>query len=114
MDLIQSRHFLSLAQTLNFTRATEVCNVTQSAPTKSIGVPAAGEPKMQFSCRLLAPPPRRSHFGCIRARAPSEGVRETSQGGARWQCRIEQARIQPEPGGNAQAAPDTAEPVEGG
>lgn len=26
MDLIQSRHFLSLAQTLNFTRATEVCN----------------------------------------------------------------------------------------
>lgn len=36
MDLIQIRYFLTLARTLNFTRAAEVCNVTQPALTKSI------------------------------------------------------------------------------
>ncbi len=36
MDLIQIRYFLTLAKTLNFTRAAEMCNVTQPALTKSI------------------------------------------------------------------------------
>jgi len=36
LDLIQIRYFLTLAQTLNFTRAAEACNVTQPALTKSI------------------------------------------------------------------------------
>ena len=36
MDLVQIRHFLTLAQCLNFTRAAEACNVTQPAITKSI------------------------------------------------------------------------------
>ena len=36
MDLTQIRFFLTLAQTLNFTRAAEVCHVTQPALTKSI------------------------------------------------------------------------------
>ncbi len=36
MDLTQIRYFLSLARTLNFTRAAEACNVTQPALTKSI------------------------------------------------------------------------------
>jgi LysR family hydrogen peroxide-inducible transcriptional activator len=36
MDLTQIRYFLALAQTLNFTRAAEMCNVTQPALTKSI------------------------------------------------------------------------------
>ncbi len=36
MDLTQIRYFLALAQTLNFTRAAEACNITQPALTKSI------------------------------------------------------------------------------
>ncbi len=36
MDLTQIRYLLSLARTLNFTRAAEACNVTQPALTKSI------------------------------------------------------------------------------
>ena len=36
MDLRQIHYFLSLARTLNFTRAAEACNVTQPALTKSI------------------------------------------------------------------------------
>lgn len=36
MELTQIRYFLSLARTLNFTRAAEACNVTQPALTKSI------------------------------------------------------------------------------
>lgn len=36
MDLAQIRYFLALAQTLNFTRAAELCNVTQPALTKSV------------------------------------------------------------------------------
>jgi DNA-binding transcriptional LysR family regulator len=36
LDLIQIRYFLTLAKTLNFTRAAEICNVTQPALTKSI------------------------------------------------------------------------------
>ena len=36
MDLTQIRYFLALAQTRNFTRAAELCNVTQPALTKSI------------------------------------------------------------------------------
>ena len=36
MDLTQIRYFLALADTLNFTRAAELCNVTQPALTKSI------------------------------------------------------------------------------
>ncbi len=36
MDLTQIRYFLTLARTLNFTRAAEACNVTQPALTKSI------------------------------------------------------------------------------
>jgi LysR family hydrogen peroxide-inducible transcriptional activator len=36
MDLKQVRYFLVLAQTLNFTRAAEICNLTQPALTKSI------------------------------------------------------------------------------
>ncbi len=36
MDLRQIRYFLSLARTLNFTRAAESCNVSQPALTKSI------------------------------------------------------------------------------
>jgi DNA-binding transcriptional LysR family regulator len=36
MELHQVRYFLSLAQTLNFTRAAEVCNVTQPALTRAI------------------------------------------------------------------------------
>ncbi len=36
MDLTQIRHFLSLAHTLNLTRAAEACHVTQPALTKSI------------------------------------------------------------------------------
>lgn len=36
MDLTQIKYFLALAETLNFTRAAESCNVTQPALTKSI------------------------------------------------------------------------------
>lgn len=36
MDLTQIRYFLTLAKTLNFTRAAESCNVSQPALTKSI------------------------------------------------------------------------------
>jgi LysR family hydrogen peroxide-inducible transcriptional activator len=36
MDLVQIRYFVALASTLNFTRAAELCNVTQPALTKSI------------------------------------------------------------------------------
>jgi DNA-binding transcriptional LysR family regulator len=36
MDLTQIKYFLALAETLNFTRAAEACNVTQPALTKSI------------------------------------------------------------------------------
>jgi DNA-binding transcriptional LysR family regulator len=36
MDLMQVRHFLALARTLNFTRAAELCNITQPAFTRSI------------------------------------------------------------------------------
>lgn len=36
MDLTQIRYFLTLARTLNFTRAAEACSVTQPALTKSI------------------------------------------------------------------------------
>ena len=36
MDLVQIRYFLTLARTLNFTRAAEQCNVTQPALTRSI------------------------------------------------------------------------------
>jgi DNA-binding transcriptional LysR family regulator len=36
VDPIQIRYFLTLAKTLNFTRAAELCNVTQPALTKSI------------------------------------------------------------------------------
>jgi DNA-binding transcriptional LysR family regulator len=36
MELHQVRYFLSLAQTLNFTRAAEACNVTQPALTRAI------------------------------------------------------------------------------
>lgn len=36
MDLVQIRHFLTLARTLNFTRAAELCNITQPAFTRSI------------------------------------------------------------------------------
>ena len=36
MDLTQIRFFLTLAGTLNFTRAAELCNITQPALTKSI------------------------------------------------------------------------------
>lgn len=36
MELHQVRYFLTLAQTLNFTRAAEACNVTQPALTRAI------------------------------------------------------------------------------
>src|ERR1700754_4545040 len=36
MQLYQVRYFLSVAKTLNFTRAAERCNVTQPALTKAI------------------------------------------------------------------------------
>jgi DNA-binding transcriptional LysR family regulator len=36
MRLRQIRYFLALANTLNFTRAAEECNVTQSALTKGV------------------------------------------------------------------------------
>lgn len=36
MELHQVRYFLALAQSLNFTRAAEACNVTQSALTRAI------------------------------------------------------------------------------
>ncbi len=36
VDLVQIRYFLALADTLNFTRAAERCNVTQPALTRSI------------------------------------------------------------------------------
>ncbi len=36
MDLVQIRHFLTLARTLNFTRAAELCHITQPAFTRSI------------------------------------------------------------------------------
>jgi LysR family hydrogen peroxide-inducible transcriptional activator len=36
MDLVQIRHFLALARTLNFTRAAEECNITQPALSRSI------------------------------------------------------------------------------
>src|SRR3954471_17923279 len=36
MELHQIRYFLALAQSLNFTRAAEQCNVTQPALTKAI------------------------------------------------------------------------------
>lgn len=36
MELQQARYFLALASTLNFTRAAEICNVTQPALTKGV------------------------------------------------------------------------------
>jgi DNA-binding transcriptional LysR family regulator len=36
MDLVQIRHFLTLARTVNFTRAAEECNITQPAFSRSI------------------------------------------------------------------------------
>jgi DNA-binding transcriptional LysR family regulator len=36
MDLTQIRYFLAVAQTLNFTRAAEQCNVTQPALTRAV------------------------------------------------------------------------------
>src|SRR5271167_3344283 len=36
MEMQQIRYFLTLAQTLNFTRAAEECNVTQPALTRAI------------------------------------------------------------------------------
>src|SRR5215468_1788566 len=36
MEMQQIRYFLALAQTLNFTRAAEECNVTQPALTRAI------------------------------------------------------------------------------
>jgi DNA-binding transcriptional LysR family regulator len=36
MDLTQIRHFLALADALNFTRAAERCNITQPAFTRSV------------------------------------------------------------------------------
>jgi DNA-binding transcriptional LysR family regulator len=36
MELYQARYFLTLTQTLNFTRAAEACNVTQPALTRAI------------------------------------------------------------------------------
>ncbi|WP_312010369.1 LysR family transcriptional regulator [Bradyrhizobium cenepequi] len=36
MELHQVRYFLALASTLNFTRAAEMCNVTQPALTKGM------------------------------------------------------------------------------
>jgi DNA-binding transcriptional LysR family regulator len=36
LELPQVRYFLALAQTLNFTRAAEQCNITQSALTRSV------------------------------------------------------------------------------
>ena len=36
MELFQVRYFLSLAKTLNFTRAAEACNVSQPALTRAI------------------------------------------------------------------------------
>ncbi len=36
MELFQARYFLSLCETLNFTRAAEMCNVTQPSLTRAI------------------------------------------------------------------------------
>lgn len=36
MELHQARYFLAVARTLNFTRAAEICNVTQPALTKGV------------------------------------------------------------------------------
>src|SRR5262249_15634328 len=36
MELYQVRYFLAVANTLNFTRAAEMCNVTQPALTKGV------------------------------------------------------------------------------
>src|ERR1700744_2915781 len=36
MELHQSRYFLALARSLNFTRAAEACNITQPALTKAV------------------------------------------------------------------------------
>ena len=36
MELHQVRYFLAVANTLNFTRAAEMCNVTQPALTKGV------------------------------------------------------------------------------
>jgi DNA-binding transcriptional LysR family regulator len=36
MEMQQVRYFVALAQTLNFTRAAEECNVTQPALTRAI------------------------------------------------------------------------------
>ncbi|MEO1469732.1 MAG: LysR family transcriptional regulator, partial [Pseudomonadota bacterium] len=36
MELRQIRYFLALSETLNFTRAAEMCNVTQPTLTLSI------------------------------------------------------------------------------
>jgi len=36
MDFNQVRYFLSVSDTLNFTRAAELCNVTQPALTQAI------------------------------------------------------------------------------
>ena len=36
MEMQQIRYFIKLAQTLNFTRAAEECNVTQPALTRAI------------------------------------------------------------------------------
>jgi DNA-binding transcriptional LysR family regulator len=36
MELHQVRYFLAVASTLNFTRAAEICDVTQPALTKGV------------------------------------------------------------------------------
>ena len=36
MELNEVRYFLALSRTLNFTRAAEICNVTQPALTRAI------------------------------------------------------------------------------
>src|SRR5258706_16273960 len=36
MEMHQVRYFLAVAETRNFTRAAELCNVTQPAPTRAV------------------------------------------------------------------------------